>query len=482
MDWNPEEQVSVQVLDRFPRADLAFCYYRLRLQVAAWVETLPPPWAPKRMASQPGQHGIPVDTALVYSSFGKMASLERTCSASRCTVGGSRAVPGVNTVWDEDDAYLSPDGVLYFSSNRPGGLGGKDIYAVRWANGWPEGDPERLPFPINTVNDDAFFVPEPDGGAWLSSNRAASRGKVHAYRVALSESEFVKGSVTWVEEEMEAEGLRLRVYSGGESVAESAPGGEEGHLSLPQIPSGSGVRVVLENAEGKVVAEAFGEADETWRLNKRGQGWTFEAQARPDWAMLANLAPTEAGEPERQDEQGEGAVAVWSDWIKDRMPEEAAGAEAFVAENTPQSTIAGDPEEDVSIHFEAPSLEESILPSSGGSEAWGDLPKSPEAVATWLEENEEDAEAVWATKASTVLTLERDFLDNPDMASAGTLYDLLDDLEMWSPDADRLDAKLLDALDFEEVRSMLDAWTYGCSLPPTRPWQRWLAKPPSLSS
>ena len=467
VDWNPEEQVSVRVLDRFPaEPDLAFRYYRpqtpgLRLVniPAALRSKADGKSSPGNMAFHDG------DTALVYSSFGKNGKLGKDLfriALHGGEYGESRRLPdGINTVWDEDDAYLSPDGVLYFSSNRPGGLGGKDIYAVRWANGWPEGDPERLPFPINTVNDDAFFVPEPDGGAWLSSNRAASRGKVHAYRVALSESEFVKGSVTWVEEEMEAEGLRLRVYSGGESVAESAPGGEEGHLSLPQIPSGSGVRVVLENAEGKVVAEAFGEVDETWRLNKRGQGWTFEAQARPDWAMLANLAPTEAGEPERQDEQGEGAVAVWSDWIKDRMPEEAAGAEAFVAENTPQSTIAGDPEEDVSIHFEAPSLEESIVPSSGGPEAWGHLPKSPEAVATWLEENEEDAEAVWATKASTVLTLERDFLDNPDMASAGTLYDLLDDLEMWSPDADRLDAKLLDALDFEEVRSMLDAWTYA---------------------
>ena len=467
VDWDPEERVSVRVLDRFPaEPDLAFRYYRPQTPGLRLV-SIPVALRSKADGKEsPGNMAFhDRDTALVYSSLGKNGKLGKDLfriALHGGEYGESQRLPdGVNTAWDEDDAYLSPDGVLYFSSNRPGGLGGKDIYAVRWANGWPQGDPERLPFPINTVNDDAFFVPEPDGGAWLFSNRAASRGKVHAYRVALSESEFVKGSVTWVEEEMEAEGLRLRVYSGGESIAESAPGGEEGHLSMPQIQSGGGVRLVLENAEGKVVAEAFGDAEETWRLNKRGQGWTFEEQARPDWAMLADFTPTEVVAPERQDEQGAGTLAVWSDWVKDRMPEDAAVAEEFVAENTPQSTVSGEPEDAVSANTAAPSLGESIVPSSGGPEAWVDLPKNPEAVATWLEENEEDAEVVWATKASTVLTLERDFLDNPNMASAGTLYDLLDDLEMWSPDPSRLDAKLLDALDFEEVRSMLDAWTYA---------------------
>ena len=106
--------------------------------------------------------------------------------------------------------------------------------------------------------------------------------------------------------------------------AESAPGGEEGR-ELPQIPSGSGVRVVLENAEGKVVAEAFGEVDETWRLNKRGQEWTFEAQARPDWAMLANLAPTELVNLSAKMNRVKARWPVVG-LIKDRMPEEAAGA------------------------------------------------------------------------------------------------------------------------------------------------------------
>lgn len=62
--------------------------------------------------------------------------------------------------WNEPSACFSPDGeVIYFSSNRPGGFGGKDIYrTVKLPNGkWSQ--PINLGENINTAfDDDAPFV------------------------------------------------------------------------------------------------------------------------------------------------------------------------------------------------------------------------------------------------------------------------------------------------------------------------------------
>lgn len=78
----------------------------------------------------------------------------------------------INSEYQEASASLSADGnILYFSSNRPGGLGGKDIYrSVRFGNGdWSL--PVNLGEPINTkYDDDAPFISIDDNTLYFSSN------------------------------------------------------------------------------------------------------------------------------------------------------------------------------------------------------------------------------------------------------------------------------------------------------------------------
>lgn len=84
----------------------------------------------------------------------------------------------INTSYRESTPFISRDGqFLYFSSNRPGGYGGSDIYVARrlddtWQN-WSE--PALLPAPINSASDDSQpFVNEATGYVYFTSRRDGS--------------------------------------------------------------------------------------------------------------------------------------------------------------------------------------------------------------------------------------------------------------------------------------------------------------------
>ncbi|MBN2892422.1 MAG: PD40 domain-containing protein [Bacteroidales bacterium] len=69
----------------------------------------------------------------------------------------------INTELDEEGPYMSPDGnTLYFSSQGHQGIGGFDIFkSIKQEDGtWSA--PTNMGFPLNTVDDDIFFVPTAD--------------------------------------------------------------------------------------------------------------------------------------------------------------------------------------------------------------------------------------------------------------------------------------------------------------------------------
>ncbi len=71
--------------------------------------------------------------------------------------------PTINTIYDEDSPYMLPDGyTLYFSSQGHDNMGGFDIFiCTRTEDGfWTT--PENMGYPINTTEDDVFYIPTPD--------------------------------------------------------------------------------------------------------------------------------------------------------------------------------------------------------------------------------------------------------------------------------------------------------------------------------
>ncbi len=84
----------------------------------------------------------------------------------------------INTKYWESMPYLSPDGTeLYFSSDRPGGYGGTDLYVSKLLRDGNWGPPKNLGPEINTAGDEKSPVVSPGGDRlYFSSNGHGGAG------------------------------------------------------------------------------------------------------------------------------------------------------------------------------------------------------------------------------------------------------------------------------------------------------------------
>lgn len=90
----------------------------------------------------------------------------------------------INSEFNEDSPYLSPDEqMLYFCSDRPGGLGGFDVYVSRFNPedfSWSE--PENMGWPINSPNDEFHFkMNSNQTSGYFVSNRLHTFGDYDIY-------------------------------------------------------------------------------------------------------------------------------------------------------------------------------------------------------------------------------------------------------------------------------------------------------------
>jgi Tol biopolymer transport system component len=96
----------------------------------------------------------------------------------------------INTSYNETHASLSPDGqVLYFASDRPGGFGGSDIYMVRKLPTGEWGKEVNLGAAINTSGDEDSPYIHPDNQTlFFSSTEHLSMGGFDIFKTSLSDS------------------------------------------------------------------------------------------------------------------------------------------------------------------------------------------------------------------------------------------------------------------------------------------------------
>ena len=94
--------------------------------------------------------------------------------------------PTINTKHNEESVVIHPDGkTLYFSSQGHETMGGYDIFMSKLqADGVTWGKPENIGYPINSVDDDVFFVINASGRrGYYSSFKADGYGEKDIYMI-----------------------------------------------------------------------------------------------------------------------------------------------------------------------------------------------------------------------------------------------------------------------------------------------------------
>ncbi|MEO6305986.1 MAG: hypothetical protein ABIP51_22760, partial [Bacteroidia bacterium] len=92
--------------------------------------------------------------------------------------------PIINTPYDDDAPFIHPDGItLFLSSKGHMSIGGYDImFSIKKDNVWTE--PKSMGLPLNTTEDDRYYVINSKGDrGYFSSDRSGGRGKQDIYTV-----------------------------------------------------------------------------------------------------------------------------------------------------------------------------------------------------------------------------------------------------------------------------------------------------------
>lgn len=124
----------------------------------------------------------------------------------------------INTPYDEESPYFHPDGkTLYFSSNGENSIGGFDIFFTKMKEDGSWSTPEGMGYPLNTVDDDVFFTTNAKGDkGYYSSAKAGGYGQKDIYEIyyeAKNEAfAILKGYIDPGSAEKLPDGIRIYVY------------------------------------------------------------------------------------------------------------------------------------------------------------------------------------------------------------------------------------------------------------------------------
>lgn len=111
--------------------------------------------------------------------------------------------PEINTKGDELAPFIHPDNqTLYYTSDGLPGYGGSDIYVLRKKADGDWGLPENIGYPINTIENEGSLAVSADGlTAYYASDKADSRGDLDLYQFEMRpdirpyRTLYVKGTV-----------------------------------------------------------------------------------------------------------------------------------------------------------------------------------------------------------------------------------------------------------------------------------------------
>ena len=167
--------------------------------------------------------------------------------------------PVLNTKWDEDGIFIHPDGkTMYFSSRGHNSIGGYDIFYSKMDSAGNWSKPVNMGYPVNSTDDDVFFVTSADGKrGYYSSFKEDGYGEKDLYVISLIDKEEVP--LTLLVGYMEVEGyetmpdnaeIRVTNNETGELVGLYKPRKKNGKFSII-LPPGGDYHIEYKAAEFK---------------------------------------------------------------------------------------------------------------------------------------------------------------------------------------------------------------------------------------
>lgn len=137
----------------------------------------------------------------------------------------------INTEGEELFPFIAPDGVLYFTSNGQGGMGGLDIYMALPDRG-VYSKVENMGFPVNSSRDDFGLVLDDLGmHGYFASNRPGGMGFDDIYKVDILYIPVqIKGTVRDRINGFEVAGAKVELFDENSELIETAISKEDGEF------------------------------------------------------------------------------------------------------------------------------------------------------------------------------------------------------------------------------------------------------------
>lgn len=151
--------------------------------------------------------------------------------------------PKVNTPYDEEFPFMHPDGItLFFSSQGHNSMGGFDVFFVtKTDSGWLP--PVNMGFPVNTTYDNKSYVSTSDGKkGFISQYKPSGKGGLDIYSVTTPKAfiEPISVSVLYIKSKNTPEipsGVTIRIISKDDgSIKDCQPSLSTGKVILTLKP------------------------------------------------------------------------------------------------------------------------------------------------------------------------------------------------------------------------------------------------------
>lgn len=216
---------------------------------------------------------------IYYSSYGESDKGSKDIYCRKRLPDGKWGLPllvegKVNTKFDEDFPYLSPNGeYLYFCSKGHNSMGGYDVFRSKID---PEshqfGEPENMDFAISSPDNDLFYVVDSlEKNAWFASTRQSENGKIYVYKVRVDRVP-----------------LQLAIIK-GEFKSSINPENKKLSIKVVEVASGNEIGVFKTNDQGKYLITFPKGGKYTYEMSVEGSTAIHKAQV--DIPFLKEFKP-----------------------------------------------------------------------------------------------------------------------------------------------------------------------------------------------